>query len=89
MQYNDVICGAALFARRAWIYETCSLLQHISHTNKFLYDPLFRHYRLLNGLSAGHVRGYRHARATSLYTIIVCSFPGRHILQNYTCIFGV
>ena len=39
------------------------------------YDPLFIHYRLLNGLSAGHVRGYRHARATSLYTIIVCSFP--------------
>ena len=46
-------------------------LQPICHTTQFLYDPIFIHYRLLNGLSAGHVRGYGHAWATSMYTIIV------------------
>ena len=44
-----------------------------------------KHYRLLNGLSAGHVRGYRHARATSLYTIIVFSPSGKPLVLMKSC----
>ena len=49
----------------------CIRLQFICHTTQFLYDLIFIHYHLVNELSAGHVRGYRHARATSLQIIIV------------------
>ena len=39
--------------------------------------PQYRHYRMLNGLSTGHVRGCRHTRATSLYTITASITSGK------------
>ena len=40
---------------------------------------------LTGNLSAGHVRGYRHARATSLYTIIVFSPSGKPLVLIKRC----
>ena len=48
----------------AWLIVVQRISQPICNTTQLLYDPHFIHYRLLNGLSAGHVRGCSHARAT-------------------------
>ena len=59
------------YIREELLCSGASYSEELLSDEPFLIAPLgCRHYRMLNGFSAGHVRGYRHARATSLYTII-------------------
>ena len=59
------------YIREELLCSGASYSEELLSDEPFLIAPLgCRHYRMLNGFSAGHVRGYRHARATSLYTIM-------------------